>query len=109
MRTSVRAPSEGLVRFTARSDPKSETTSGEGRLQNTSTGGMCLITDKCLTPGDTIELTVLSCDEKNIFRGDVAHTEESKLGYVVGVRFDIDHPETEESIMKLATLGAKRN
>jgi hypothetical protein len=107
MRTSIRTPAEGLVQFTACSDPGSEATSGEGRLQNTSTGGVCLITDKRLNPGDTIELTVMSFDEKNVFRGDVAHTEESKLGYVVGVRFDIDHPETEESIMKLATLGEK--
>jgi hypothetical protein len=107
MRTSIRTPTEGLVRFMVRSDPASDTTSGEGRLQNTSTGGMCLITDKRLTPGDTIELTVIASDEKNVFRGDVAHTEESKLGYVVGVRFDIDNPETEESIKRLAALGEK--
>jgi len=93
MRTSIRTPAEGLVRFTARSDPKSKATCGEGRLQNTSTGGMCLITDKCLTPGDAIELTVISFDEKTVFKGDVAHTEESKLGYVVGVRFDLNHPK----------------
>jgi hypothetical protein len=105
MRTTYRSQLEGSVQFTLPPTPESESVCGEGRLQNTSTGGICFETDKRVTPGDPIELTVFTCGSRIVFRGEVVRVEESKSGFIVGVRFDIDQADTEESLLMFAALG----
>ena len=105
MRATYRARLQGYVHFTARSAPDSETADGEGRLQNASTSGVCFTTDNRLALGDLLELTVLSDETKIVFNGEVVHIEESEKEFIVGVRFDIDQPDTEESLQMLAILG----
>ncbi len=106
MRTTLRASLEERVRFTAISSAALEPVSGEGVMQNLSTGGLCLITDKRLTPGEIVELTFSSCGETFLFRGEIVRCGVSGEVFMAGVRFDAVHPETEESLRKLASLGA---
>ena len=107
MRTTFRALLQGDVQFTTCSASESESAGGEGRVRNLSTSGVCIITQDRLDPGDLLELTILSYGEKMDFRGEVVHIEDTGEGFVVGVRFDIDHPATEESLWMLASLGAE--
>ncbi len=105
MRTTIRASLEEHVRFTAVSSTAFEPVSGEGVVQNLSTGGICFITDRRLVPGQLLELTFTSSGEVFLFRGEIVRSGESGEGFIVGVRFDTSHPETEESLQKLASLG----
>ncbi|HEX9024268.1 MAG TPA: PilZ domain-containing protein [Geobacteraceae bacterium] len=106
MRTTLRASLEARVRFTAIGGVSFEPISGEGVVQNLSTGGLCFVTDKRLTPGEVVELTFSANGETFLFRGEIVRSGESGGGYMAGVRFDAGHPETEESLQKLASLGA---
>jgi hypothetical protein len=104
MRTTFRTPQQGEVRFRSLVAPDSESISGVGTLQDASTGGVCFITDKRLLPGAQIELSIGSYDARIEVKGIVMHTRENDQGLTVGVRFDVDDPETEDALQMLAML-----
>ncbi len=78
---------------------------GEGRLQNASTGGVCFTTQNRLSPRAFIEMTVVAHGEQFLFKGEIIRVEESENGFNVGVRFNLDDPDTEQSLQMFATLG----
>ena len=106
MRATFRTPIQGNVHFTARSGPKGAPYDGDGFLHDVSTSGLCFITNSQLTCGDPIMLDIISGETRLAFKGEVMHTGESQDGFVVGVRFDIEHPATEESLQMLAILAS---
>jgi hypothetical protein len=105
MRKTIRVQQRGEVRFRSLAASESESSAGAGTLQDASTGGVCFITDKGLFPGDRIEMSISSGGARIAVKGTVMHTHGHGKGIAVGIRFDIDDPETEEALHELATLG----
>jgi len=105
MRKTFRAPQRGEVRFRSLVASEAESITGVGMLQNASTGGICFTTDKRLVPGACIELIIDSNCARIVVKGTVMHIQEHEEGFAVGIRFEIDDPETEDALQMLAMLG----
>ena len=105
MRTSLRVQLEGRIHFKAVSSTRPAAIEGEGRLRNVSTGGLCFITHERLIPKDLIDMTVITDTEELTLKGAVTRVEDAEGYFIVGVRFAIDDPVTEESLQMLAALG----
>ena len=104
MRTTFRASLKGEVRFKTLFPSGSEGISGVGMLQNASTGGLCFTTDMRLSPGARIELYINSNAAGIAVKGTVMHIRECGEGLDVGIRFDIDDPETEDALQMMLAM-----